>query len=62
MRKGVSKVGLQRLWPEQMRLAGPGKRLFGEGVQEFCFGLGKLEVPVDSYAKVLTISSVKMGL
>ena len=39
-----------------------GKRTFGEGIQEFCFGHGKLEVPVNSYAKVLTISDVKMGI
>lgn len=36
--------------------------MFGEGIQEFCFGHGKLEVPLDSYAKVLRISGVKMGL
>lgn len=42
-----------------MKSAVLGKGTFGQGIQEFCFRGGKLEVPVDSYAKVLTISDIE---
>lgn len=57
--KGGIEDGLEGLSPEQMRSTALGKRTFGEGIQQFCFVHGKLEVSVDSYAKVLTISDVK---